>query len=181
MLHSTMFSIWLIPELPFQGQLQSHINELAAKYDAPTFPPHVTLFCGGTNDMDQTKVYLEKLFKNISKISLVATSVEATQEYYKTLFVQFKSDPVLVKLCDTVKQNVDPRSEYEINPHLSLFYKDMPIEEKRALTEITWTKVLDYIPPNKTLTFDTIKLMSNTEKEGPDAVKNWRILKSFNL
>lgn len=167
--------------MPFHAQFQTHINELANAHQAPHFEPHMTLFCGGTHDMNKTISDIASLVSDLEKMSLTATAVEATEQYYKSLFVQFKTDPQLTNLSETIKKKVDTNSQYKINPHLSLLYKDMPLEQKRKLTNVAWDKVLDYIPANKTLMFDTIKLMSDTEEEGPEAVKSWKTIKTFYL
>jgi len=181
MIYTTMFCVWLIPAMPFHTMLQAHINELVTTYAAPSFEPHVTLFCGETNDIEKTKVSLEALLKNQPKIALTAGSLEASDKWYKTLYVQFKSNAIITKLNEVVKTKLDPNSDYELNPHLSLLYKNIPLDQKRKLTEEVWPKVLDYIPANKILNFDTIKLMTDTDKEGPDAVKSWKLLQSYHL
>jgi len=181
MIYTTLFCVWLIPSMPFHTMLQAHIDKLAKAHEAPSFEPHVTLFCGGTNDIEKTKESLEILFKKQPKIGLTAASIDASEQYYKTLYVQFKSDDTVTKLSQAVKEKIDPNSDYTINPHMSLLYKDMHLEQKTKLTEKVWPKILDCIPADRILNFDSIKLMSDTNKEGPDAVKSWKTLKTVHL
>ena len=46
----TEFTLWLIPCEPLRRTLHALICRLAADLDAVEFEPHVTLFCGPSNE-----------------------------------------------------------------------------------------------------------------------------------
>ncbi len=181
MIASTLFSVWLIPSAPFQAALQPHIDHLAKTHDAPTFKAHTTLFCGKTSDLEKTKKTLAKLLKNQKPITLKAISLDTSEKYYKTLYIQFEESLLLNQLNQSYHEKINPDSDYTLNPHLSLLYKFLPSEQKKTIASDAWPKITDALYPDKLIRFDTVKLMTDAEEIGPEAVKNWKILDSYNL
>lgn len=45
------YGIWIIPEKPAFDELERVIKDLAVRYEAPTFSPHLTL-CGRVESTD---------------------------------------------------------------------------------------------------------------------------------
>lgn len=118
---------WLSPAPGAHEFFSALINELAARYDAPRFEPHVTL---GSGEFPQERA--AEILRNLSirePIELEVEGIEFSQKYTKTLFVQFRSTPQIEALAAELKTATG--SDYQLNPHLSLLYKEMPADEKR--------------------------------------------------
>lgn len=172
-----LFCLWLIPAQPHYDVMQEQINSLASTYDAPVFSPHATLLCGQTNDVEQLKKELEELFKQTPQLTLTAQSIDYSATYYKTLYVQFEKNENLLSLFKDAKNTADPNSGYELNPHASLIYKNIPDDQKQKLSDQIWPILKD----KTKFTFDRIDLMSDTNDEGPEAVKSWKVYQSYAL
>jgi len=91
-------------------------------------------------------------------------------KFTKTLFVQFAPDPTLAELSGDLRRVSVSPGDYELNPHLSLIYKEMDEETRRRLAaSITL--------PFEEVTFDTVKaILSPAEVESRKEVEAWRVV-----
>ena len=51
-------SFWLVPVEPLKSRLRALISSLAQSCDAVDFEPHVTLWCGASNDESSKRTAL---------------------------------------------------------------------------------------------------------------------------
>ncbi len=131
-----MIAFWLVPAPAERKYFESLIAELAARFGAPVFEPHVTLLGGDIDERVAADVLHQVEFAK--PIELEVAGIEFSDKYTKTLFVQFRSSDRASTLSDALKAAAGTSSDYEFNPHLSLVYKDMPAGEKAAAAaEIT--------------------------------------------
>lgn len=123
---------WLIPAEPVQAHLVSIVRELAQKYHAPVFEPHLTLFSNSETE-EHTRDVLRRVAAAHSPVELSVSGIEHSEKFTKTLFVQFSRNEAAQRLSDSVRAaSSDPEQEYEFNPHLSLIYADLATETKAA-------------------------------------------------
>ncbi len=98
------FALWLVPPAPLAARLAAVIDELAARYGTPRFPPHVTL-----RSRLREIPPLEELAASLRSLTLRPLRVTAGSSLYQCVFVELaREDPRL------------PR-----DPHLSLIYGDL--------------------------------------------------------
>jgi 2'-5' RNA ligase len=128
----TLIAYWLIPAEPAQGFFQEAINDLARRYDAPVFDPHVTIHVGA-NRTDAAESAISQAARVCKPINLKALEIGHSREFIKTLFVQFALNKELRQLNETIRNAVQNSSHYEFEPHLSLLYKRMPPMARREL------------------------------------------------
>lgn len=132
MLRRTVISFWLIPAEPAHTLFQGIINDLAGRYDAPVFEPHVTIHVG--NDRaDLTETVLEHAARECTGITLTPLGINQSEEFVKTLFVRFALNPELQQLNEMIRQSAHDSLKYEVKPHLSLLYKNMSAATRREL------------------------------------------------
>ena len=124
-----MIAFWLMPAPDEQAFFRSLIDLLALRFDAPRFEPHVTLF--GSRDVDPARATaaLGKLAR-VPPINLDIKRIDFSDKFTKTLFVQFRDSAEAAALTEAVREATGSKSDYELNPHLSLLYKDLPKSEK---------------------------------------------------
>ena len=67
MTRQTVIAYWLIPSEPALSFFQRIINDLACRYDAPVFEPHVTIHVGA----DQADAAARAIEKAASECALV--------------------------------------------------------------------------------------------------------------
>lgn len=127
-----VIAYWIIPSEPSRSFFQSLINDLAQRYDAPQFEPHVTIHVGA-NCTDAVEGVLSKAARGFERIVLQALEVSDSSELIKTLFVQFALNTQLQQLNKSVRTAAQDSSDYQLNPHLSLLYKRMSVQTRRRL------------------------------------------------
>lgn len=133
----TVIAYWLIPSEPARSFFQRVINDLARRYDAPVFEPHVTIHVGADQPGTAEKALREAASK-CKLVRLTRRGIDHSDEFIKTLFVQFAINPELRHINHVIRNRADDSSKYELKPHLSLLYKSLPSSTRTKLaTSIT--------------------------------------------
>ena len=120
-----VIAYWLIPAEPAHSFLQRAINDLARRYHAPLFEPHVTIHVGA-NHFDAAERVLSKAARECQSITVKALGIDHSDEFIKTLFVRFVLNAKLQQLNTIVRSAAEDSPDYKLNPHLSLLYKKIP-------------------------------------------------------
>ena len=162
-------SYWLIPTAKDSDILQTVINALATRFEAPSFPAHLTLLAGpSTLDREPRHPLPAELVPK----RLTVTNAETSDHFTMTLFLRFEPNPQLVTLHERIKSNAPP-CNYCLDPHLSLLYADLPLSAKKSLAD-------ELNPPLKEIRFDRIRAVSHptlikTPKDIEDFHALWEI------
>ena len=165
----TIIAHWLIPAEPARRFFQDLINDLARRYDAPVFGPHVTIYVGA-DSTDAVNATLSKAARDCEPIVLQALEVSHSNEFIKTLFVEFGLNSKLRQLNQVICSAAQIPSEYELKPHLSLLYKRMSVQERRSLAR-------SIEMPSSQVLFDSLKAVrciSPTQSRAD--VEAWRVV-----
>ncbi|NEP60768.1 MAG: cyclic phosphodiesterase-like protein [Symploca sp. SIO2G7] len=131
---NTKISFWLIPSEEDRVFFQRVIDNLAQEYDAPSFTPHVTIYSGEYTPDDNPVELIEQSIKKVKGFSLKVKKLGYTDEFTKTLFVQFLPCAVLSKISETIRSSSSRPFNYILNPHLSLIYRQLNKTIKKNLT-----------------------------------------------
>jgi 2'-5' RNA ligase len=149
-----IISYWLCPAKSVREELSAIIRNLARRFDAPVFEPHVTIYVTNDDRGNPSKVLTE--VTNVRReYRLSIRGLDYSDEFTKTLFVQFAPDPDLAGLREGLQRAAAAPTDYQLNPHLSLLYKDIDTETKRGLavsialpfTEVIFDRVKAVIVP----------------------------------
>ena len=149
MTRQTVIAYWLIPSEPAHSFFQQIINDLARRCDAPVFEPHLTIHVGADR-ADPAENTLGDAARECKAIGLTPLGIDQSDEFIKTLFVQFAMSAELQKINNVIREATNDSAQYELKPHLSLFYKKMETAARRELA----TSI--YVPFSE-VTFDAIK------------------------
>ena len=174
MTRQTVIAYWLIPSEPEYSFFQRIINDFARRCDAPVFEPHVTIHVGADR-VDTAKSALGNAARECKLIGLTPLGIDQSDEFIKTLFVQFAMSVALEKTNEIIRKAANDSSQYELKPHLSLLYKKLAAATRRELAAS-----IDV--PFAEVTFDAIKAVrcvSPTES-GAD-VEAWRVVAAASL
>jgi hypothetical protein len=169
-----VIAYWLIPSEPAHSFFQRIINDLARRYDAPVFEPHVTIHVGADR-ADAGKNALGDAARECKLIGLTPLGIDQSDEFIKTLFVQFAMSAELRKITDMIREAANDSSQYELNPHLSLLYKNLAAPTRRELAASNNVPLFE-------VAFDAIKAVrcvSPTES-GAD-VEAWQVVAAASL
>jgi hypothetical protein len=145
----TVIAYWLIPSEPAHSFFQRVINDLARRYDAPAFQPHVTIHVGADRAVAAKRALADAACQ-CKLIGLTPLGLDQSDEFIKTLFVQFAISAELQQINGIIRQTANDLSQYEVRPHLSLLYKNLPAATRRELTG-------SISVPLSEVTFDAIK------------------------
>ena len=153
----TLIAFWLVPAPPEREYFAGLIHQLALELEAPVFEPHLTVYATASGSFDPVEVLQEV---SAAPIRFSVTGVEHSDRFTKCLFVNFESEGALQELCDRFRARCGDLQDYELKPHLSLVYKNLPtaIREKLAsevdvlLTEVNFDvlRVIECPPAIKT-------------------------------
>ena len=166
----TKVSFWLIPSEEDRAFFQEIIDTLSLEYDAPTFTPHVTIYSGEYAPDESPAKLIEKATQEVSSFSLRVNKLLYTDEFTKTFFVQFQSSATLTKISETLQTNSINQSNFVLNPHLSLIYKQMSEETKKNLTT-------SLTLPKSEVFFDEVRAISTPERvQKREDVESWKVI-----
>ncbi len=159
-------AFWLLPAAGTCAFFETLIAELATRCTAPPFEPHVTIGGGDIGEKRAGEI-LQKISTR-EPIQLEVERVDFSEEFTKTLFVQFRSSREIEALNTEIERASG--NEYEINPHLSLLYKEMTAVEKAELARAISI-------PFAIAVFDRIKMMRTPHPITiSEQVQAWRAL-----
>jgi hypothetical protein len=121
---------WLLLEKAESEVFAREIRELAEQCGAPLFEPHVTIFIAPADSRAPIEVLREVGQVNVE---LTIHSIRFSEQFTKTLFVQFERNNALQELGEAIWRASGARDRYLIDPHLSLLYAKLPPETRQRL------------------------------------------------
>jgi hypothetical protein len=160
---------WLLPETAAYEVFAEKIRELARQFEGPVFAPHVSVFIAPENSRHPSEILPEL---GAFTIELTIQDIRFSEQFTKTLFVQFERSIPLQELGDRIWKATEAPERYVIDPHLSLLYAAMAVEKKEAL--------VDKIKfPFRKVVFSSICAMRcASPTTTPKEVTQWRLLAS---
>ena len=159
---------WLTPAEPTRSFFASTIAELAARFDAPPFEPHVTIYATREGE-DIPGEVLSRALIDCNPLRLSVRKIGHSDEFTKAVFVEFEPSPPLSELRRALRQASVLRDAYQLNPHLSLIYKEMT---RSAKTEVAAAVNL----PFAEVLFDSAKaVICPARIKSRQDVEAWRI------
>jgi 2'-5' RNA ligase len=160
---------WLCPAEPEHDHFARLIGDLAARFDAPTFEPHVTVHTTTAEGENPARV-LAKIVNGRRPFRLSVRWLDYSDEYTKTLFVQLSPDAEVAQLSEDLRRASVSPSDYQLNPHVSLLYKKMDEETQRRL-------VASIVLPFNEVSFSSVKaVVSPAEIQSREDVEAWRVI-----
>jgi len=169
-----VIAYWLIPAEPAHSFFQGVINDLARRYDAPVFEPHVTVHVGSKRAAAAESA-VSQAAHACKPIKLKALEIGHSSEFIKTLFVQFALNTELRQFNEIIRNAAQDSSHYELKPHLSLLYKKMPAVARRELMD-------SIMAPFSEVTFDALKAVRCiSPTQSPADVERWRAIATGEL
>ncbi len=163
-----MHAIWLTFSKNDRDYLKKIIDELSEKYHAPKFEPHITVYGLVDSEMSLIESIAKEAMLNCNSFLVEKSEILQSDELWKTVYVELKINNHLEIIHKNLKKHFEKISKYEFNPHISLIYKILPIEEK--------IKIINELNIEKEFRIDKLAV----QKFFPD-VEKWKIVKEYNL
>ena len=164
---NSQFAIWLTPVPTDRRWLSKVIQDYALTYSSPAFEPHVTIYSGVCSAEDNLSHILAKAAAGLQPLALEVAGLGYTENFFRTGFITFVSDGALSALSTSIGDQLHPPADYLLEPHLSLVYKDLTIEQKRLA-------MLRIVLSVQTITFDTLKIVRPSNEDWFD-VPHWSV------
>ena len=158
---NNQWSIWLCPDPSEQSSIQQLVNECCYRFKSSPFASHVTLFGRVDADPETTFSFLSDCVHGLGAISSKILGVKTGPPPWKTLYLQVDKTEPLVRLQKEIDQYLNVYRHYEFDPHLSLAYGNLEIDESK----------LENISFPETITFSSVVLM-----ETPDDINKWKLI-----
>ena len=167
-------SYWLMPAATDKAWLSEKIQSFAACVNGPVFEPHVTLYSGPAESPERINEILIETTRKTSGKTLRTTGLSHSDQFTKTLFLEFAGDAALIHLTMKLKQLSALPEDYELKPHLSLIYASLPQAQRETLAR----SIL--IP--KVLRFDSLKaVLTGASTSSRADVESWCVVAEQSL
>jgi hypothetical protein len=167
--HDRIITYWLCPAEPARSHFAALISDLAARFDAPVFEPHITIYVTKAEREPPGEV-LGSVVPKREPYRLSVVGLDYSAKFTQTLFVRFAAHGQLTRLSEDLRRASAAQSDYELNPHLSLLYKTMDRETKSELAGAITLPFTD-------ATFDTVKAVLSPGKiKSRHEVNAWRVV-----
>jgi putative hydrolase of the HAD superfamily len=159
------FAVWLIPAPSDRRWLSKVIQDYALEYDTPPFEPHLTLYSGVIQREDKLQAIVAESIAILAPVTLEIMGLNYSENFFRTGFITFALSDRLLQVSRTLRDRLSQPMDYLLEPHLSLMYKDIPIEQKRLA-------MLRFVVSVQSVTFDTVKVVMPSEQGWAD-VAHW--------
>ena len=169
MTRQVVIAYWLIPAESAHSFFYRVIDDLARRYEAAAFEPHVTLHVGADR-ADSAQRALAESARECTPIKLKPLGIQQSDEFVKTLFLQFALTAELRHVKGIIRDAARDSSQYDLKPHLSLLYNKMKAAVRRELAA-------SIVVPFSQITFARIKAVrcvSPTQSRAD--VESWRVI-----
>ena len=165
---NTAITFWLIPKEPERELFREYIRILAERFEAPKFEPHMTVG-SGSFDTVRAEWILSQVTKGQPQVRLKIRGIEYSDEYTKTLTVQFEETGELQRLVGALCE-FGEAAGWHFDPHLSLIYQKMSMVEQQEMARSVKFPFQDVL-------FDSIATVAcASPTETREDVESWKVL-----
>lgn len=163
-----MHAIWLTFSKSDREYLKNIMDKISEKYQAPKFEPHITIY--GLIDLEISLIesIAKEVILNQNSFLVKKSEILQSEELWKTVFIELKLNEQLESIHNNFKKYFEKISKYEFNPHISLIYKILSIEER--------IKIVKELNIKKEFVVNKLAI----QKFFPD-IEKWKIVKEYNL
>ena len=163
-----MHAIWLTFSKSDRDYLKKISDTISEKYQAPKFEPHITIYGLVDSEISLIDSIAKEVILNCNSFLVKKSEILQSEELWKTVYIELKMNAQLELIHKNLKKHFEKILKYEFNPHISLIYKILPIQEK--------IKIINELDIKKEFMINKLvvqKFFSDIEK--------WKIVKEYNL
>jgi 2'-5' RNA ligase len=133
--HGVGISLWLVPDEPVRESLAEIIDELAGRFDAPRFPPHVTLLHGLSVREGEAVRRGAEMSRALEPLRLRASRVEARPRFFRCLALRVEETLGLLTARAQAALTFAPSDDEAYEPHLSVLYGSLDATAQSAAAD----------------------------------------------
>lgn len=135
-----LYSVWLVPQDNDEQYLRNIIDKLATKYNSSSFIPHIALLPDNNLSLERLQQIIKQVFEHQKPFEVVKIGVNQTDDFWKTVFLEFELNETLKKLFEDINAKTNQRDISVFKPHVSLIYKTMAEDERVKIAKNIQTK-----------------------------------------
>ena len=173
-----LLAYWLLPADLERAALERMIEALAKQYNAPLFPPHLTIHAEILEAEPHPRSIQELIHAAARGVRLIvadATGIAESEKFTKTLFIEFATTPELLALAARIRELSADRADYELRPHVSLLYQHLPDAERHNLVRTLQLPVIRVV-------FDRLVAITGAAgADSPEDVRTWQTVAEVSL
>lgn len=159
--------MWLMPEGEARTKLSKIIQEFSIQHNSALFEPHITLLGDIMEEENEVVNKVGKISASLRDLEVTLVSIGTRDTYFQSLFFEAKKGNALI-FANKVAKDVFGKKHQFFQPHLSVLYSVLPLEEKKALI----SKMEGLLP----LSFNVQKIHVLSASGEP---KDWKIVKEI--
>jgi len=163
-----MYAIWLTFSENDKKYLKKIITNIAKKYDAPEFEPHITIYGLIDIEIKLIKKIIKKISKNNKLFISKKTKILQSKNLWKTIYIELENQKEFEIIFKKLKKDFKQIEQYNFNPHISLAYKILPTSEK--------IKIISQLDIKKEFEIKEIAIL-----EFFPQIEKWKIIEKYNL
>ncbi len=126
-------AFWLVPGQPERKILQDLIADLAGRFSAPEFIPHVTIYSCRRSVLQEELAIMAGLAGRCPLVTLRTDGLAFSDRLTHALFVKLNSAKTLRWLREALQNELPQASIHEFEPHVSLLYQFLPASVRARL------------------------------------------------
>ena len=163
-----MHAIWLTFSKNDRKYLKKIIDEISEKYHAPKFEPHITVYGLIDSELSLIDDVVKKVVLDCNSFFVEKSEILQSEELWKTVYLELKANDQLELIYKNLRKHFEKILKFEFNPHISLIYKILPVEEK--------LKIINNLDIKSEFLVNNLAI----QKFFPD-IEKWKIVKEYNL
>tara|TARA_B110000438_G_C15590586_1_gene553649 strand:- start:57 stop:551 length:495 start_codon:yes stop_codon:yes gene_type:complete len=163
-----MYAIWLTFSENDKKYLKKIITNIAKKYDAPEFEPHITIYGLIDIEIKLIKKIIKKISKNNKLFISKKIKIFQSKNLWKTIYIELENQKEFEIIFKKLKKDFKQIEQYDFNPHISLVYKILPTSEK--------IKIISQLDIKKEFEIKEIAIL-----EFFPQIEKWKIIEKYNL
>ncbi len=158
-----MYAIWLTFQKNDENLLQDIISRLSKKYGSDSFKPHISIYGLVNIELDKILKICQNIAMEFQPFNVQFSNISYSDDFWKTLFVNLKPSTITSEIYSNFAAKVKKNENYVFEPHISLIYKKMSIEQKKAISKTIELK--------KQFKINSISILHYS-----DNIENWAIV-----
>jgi 2'-5' RNA ligase len=164
------YSLWFMLQGEALNRLTEILHRLSIHYEAPEFPPHVTLLGSCVGERDEMIRRSSLVAAALRPFTIRLGKIDFRDEYFRSLFVHAGPAEPLRNAYRAASRIFRRAPDPDFMPHLSLLYGNFPVNLKED--------VMAELGPRLDVRF---KVRSLHLYHTQGAVQNWQQVESFGL
>ncbi|MHA7646496.1 hypothetical protein [Nitrosopumilus sp. S4] len=128
---TTKHAVWLMFEKDDHDYLFNIIRDISSEYNSHKFEPHITI--QGLTDVRKHIIeeYIKKCQSHLYPFTIRNNGLDFCDNIWKSLFIKIENNTHLQNIWKILNFE---QSDDLFEPHISLIYKNLALEEKRKIT-----------------------------------------------